>query len=805
MKAFFSNIWTRILAHKIIAIVVASVLVVGTPCAIVLPIALHEHSYATEWSIDAENHWHDATCKHEEEKSDLAAHTYTNACDTTCDVCGYARTVGAHVYDNACDTSCNVCGATRTITHAHGTTLTAGEATHYYLCSVCGDKKDEAAHVFDKTVASSEYLKAAATATTKAQYYKSCVCGKASATEYFETDKTTGTLANIQDLSKAYDKVELANPTYETNSDGAVTIEWYQGDTKLDAKPQNAGTYKVKVIIAESATYTGISAEKEFTIAKKVLSGLSVDLTYAGTNSFEVPLGAANGILADDVADGIKVCITFASKNVGASVTGAGLDAEDGNNFANYELDLTTCTANIVPKVLTNISMGDATYKGSTNFSFVLSAPHGLVSGETFTLQVTTASKNVGNAVEIASISYTNNNYSIDKSAITLNIVPKVLNVSKTFEYAGSAVAARQLHAPDASLGGVITGDELFIQVLFESGNAGALVLTGEDAPYLDGADCDNYTLGTYSFSIVPKKLRVENLIDQTISKTYDGTNVFTQSLSTTHGILDGDTVSVSFAVIEWDDDGTKDVALIDSDTYEGGRYTARDITLTGESAGNYVVNVDEVDIEQAYTIEILSKAIALGNEGISFTLVTGQKVYEYTLTPAHGIVANETVIMRVEFTNAAVGASVKPAGVKFLVGGTEVVNYHLTSTDNIKLVDTYGSFAVALVLDCDTAHSETMEVRVGQKVYVKMELHEIDTQQEVDTVLSMFSIKARTGSAATFTGETYYNNTTTTYETVTTATAKIAMEDLTCWADGDYFYYVITCVTAGEISIIVE
>ena len=218
----------------------------------------HEHSYATEWSSDAENHWHDSTCKHKEEKSDLAAHTYTNACDTTCDVCGYTRTVGDHVYDNACDTACNVCGATREITHAHGTTLTAGDTTHYYACSVCGDKKDEAAHVFDKTVASSEYLKAEATATTKAQYYKSCVCGKASATEYFETDKTAGTLANIQDLSKTYDKVELANPTYETNSDGAVTIEWYQGDTKLDAKPVNAGTYKVKVIIAESATYTGI-------------------------------------------------------------------------------------------------------------------------------------------------------------------------------------------------------------------------------------------------------------------------------------------------------------------------------------------------------------------------------------------------------------------------------------------------------------------------------------------------------------------------------------------------------------------
>ena len=115
IKAVCSTVWNWCVGHKVIAIVAASVLVAGTTCAIVLPIALHEHSYATEWSSDAENHWHDATCKHEEEKSDLAAHTYTNACDTTCDVCGYTRTVGAHVYDNACDTKCNVCGATRTV------------------------------------------------------------------------------------------------------------------------------------------------------------------------------------------------------------------------------------------------------------------------------------------------------------------------------------------------------------------------------------------------------------------------------------------------------------------------------------------------------------------------------------------------------------------------------------------------------------------------------------------------------------------------------------------------------------------
>ena len=92
MKAFFAKVWAWIVAHKIIAIATASVVVIGTALAIILPSALHDHTYSDAWSADAENHWHAATCKHEEEKSDLAAHTYTNACDTTCDVCGATRT-----------------------------------------------------------------------------------------------------------------------------------------------------------------------------------------------------------------------------------------------------------------------------------------------------------------------------------------------------------------------------------------------------------------------------------------------------------------------------------------------------------------------------------------------------------------------------------------------------------------------------------------------------------------------------------------------------------------------------------------
>ena len=117
----------------------------------------HEHSYG-DWSKDGTSHWHecaDADCPNRNESiKDKAAHVYTDDTDTTCNVCGYERTVmppahehsygdwskdgtshwhectdtdcpnreesitdkAAHVYTDDADTTCNVCGYERTVT-----------------------------------------------------------------------------------------------------------------------------------------------------------------------------------------------------------------------------------------------------------------------------------------------------------------------------------------------------------------------------------------------------------------------------------------------------------------------------------------------------------------------------------------------------------------------------------------------------------------------------------------------------------------------------------------------------------------
>ena len=56
----------------------------------------HEHTYG-DWSKDETNHWHECTaedCRNKADSiKDTAAHVYDNDTDTSCNTCGYERTV----------------------------------------------------------------------------------------------------------------------------------------------------------------------------------------------------------------------------------------------------------------------------------------------------------------------------------------------------------------------------------------------------------------------------------------------------------------------------------------------------------------------------------------------------------------------------------------------------------------------------------------------------------------------------------------------------------------------------------------
>ena len=173
------------------------------------------HNYKTEWSTDETNHWHE--CSVCGDKKDEAAHVDANK-DHNCDVCGWKTS--DHTGGTATckeKATCTICGQKygELAGHNYKTEWSTDETNHWHECSVCGDKKDEAAHIpgaaatettpqtcticgyvikaalghthnFNQKNTSETYLKSAATCTKKAVYYYSCTCGE-KGTETFES------------------------------------------------------------------------------------------------------------------------------------------------------------------------------------------------------------------------------------------------------------------------------------------------------------------------------------------------------------------------------------------------------------------------------------------------------------------------------------------------------------------------------------------------------------------------------------------------------------------------------------------
>lgn len=70
----------------------------------------------------------------------------------TCTKCGQTTEIYPHTYDNACDRDCNICGREREPLHKWSDEWSSDGDTHWHECTLCKDKKDKkdvAKHVFD--------------------------------------------------------------------------------------------------------------------------------------------------------------------------------------------------------------------------------------------------------------------------------------------------------------------------------------------------------------------------------------------------------------------------------------------------------------------------------------------------------------------------------------------------------------------------------------------------------------------------------------------------------------------------------
>ena len=278
----------------------------------------HTHTYNTTWSTDETNHWHECTCG---DKKDLAAHVDANK-DHNCDVCG--KKMSDHTGGTATckdKATCTICGQKYGDLAAHNykTEWSKDKNKHWHECSVCGDKKDVAAHTpgapatettpqtcticgyvikaalghthnFNQKNTSETYLKSAATCTKKAVYYYSCTCGE-KGTETFESG-------------------DLAAHNYKTEWSKDSTKHWHEcsvcgnkkdeaahtpGAAATETTPQTCTTcgYVIKEAIGHVHSYTEKNTDAKYlksaaTCTAKAVYYYSCSCGKKGTETFEI-------------------------------------------------------------------------------------------------------------------------------------------------------------------------------------------------------------------------------------------------------------------------------------------------------------------------------------------------------------------------------------------------------------------------------------------------------------------------------------------------------------------------------------
>ncbi len=120
----------------------------------------HTHSY-TVLQYDETQHWYKCSgCDATDTKTNHSGGTATCEAKAVCTICSqpYGE-LAEHTYENACDTTCNVCGETRSIIHnanpvaqVPATAETTGTEAHYE-CTVCGELFEDAACTIPTTEA----------------------------------------------------------------------------------------------------------------------------------------------------------------------------------------------------------------------------------------------------------------------------------------------------------------------------------------------------------------------------------------------------------------------------------------------------------------------------------------------------------------------------------------------------------------------------------------------------------------------------------------------------------------------------
>lgn len=268
--------------------------------------------------------------------------------------------------------------------------------------------------------------------------------------------RKTPSISHVSGDAKNYDGNPIDEPIFNTDSDGALTVEYKPADADdsayTAAAPKNVGKYAIRITTAETDTFKAAFSTMAFEIKPRevTVSGVAVGgKTYDGNAKAKIT--AAGGI--DGLVDGDKVDIVtgkalYNDKNVGNGKTVTFYDfALSGDDAANYVLSAQPAgtTASISARELTikNLAVKDKRYDGK-NSAEIDGTPAlaGVVDGDVLTLingvptfDSVTVGKNIPvsfTAFTLSGDSVTVGNYTLTQpTGITASIVEYIANGSE--------------------------------------------------------------------------------------------------------------------------------------------------------------------------------------------------------------------------------------------------------------------------------------------------------------------------------------------------------------------------------------
>ena len=192
--------------------------------------------------------------------------------------------------------------------------------------------------------------------------------------------KKTPSINHVPDDAKNYDGKPIDAPTFDTDSDGAWTVEYKPAGADdsayTAAAPKNVGKYTIRITTAETDTFKAAFSTMAFEIKPRevTISGVTAGgKTYDGNAKAKITAaGVIDGLVDGDKVDIVTGKALYDDKNVGTGKTVTVYDfALSGDDAANYVLSAQPAgtAASISARELTikDLAVRDKQYDGKNS------------------------------------------------------------------------------------------------------------------------------------------------------------------------------------------------------------------------------------------------------------------------------------------------------------------------------------------------------------------------------------------------------------------------------------------------------